>query len=307
MALTLGEAKIKALKLLDEYSLNGKLIDVNKNADYMLKMNALADMAQQELSGFRKIKAKYEISQATVSNLISNIPGIDSKQHLNNDLEFEVIGAKSYYFEVDNVSNIYIEEKISNNWVLIKSIDHTESDGFKAYKGNIEKQDESNPVKIRFSGNYVYNLRNIALYAYSFPTDEQIPSYSPEIKYQMPADFVEVDKVILEDTNGRYKELMNYYWESTNILVINYKYQGRISVNYFKMPSKITDTTPDSYEFEVDYTVANLIPFYIASFPKAEENPSLSGQYRRIYETGLINLDPEPEQGISVIEDINNW
>lgn len=311
MALTLGEAKRKALKLIDEYSINGQKVSDEKNKDYLLKMNDFADMAQQELSLFRKVPAHFEITQYTISNLISSDPGTDRIQHLKEDLTYEGVGAKSFYFEVDNIATVYIEELMSDgSWILKQTINTTNGSGFKTYKGFVSISDDSHTVRLRFSGIYVYNIRNIALYSYVFASVDAIPSYSRKVKYQMPTDFYEVDKVIFENNQGDYESLMNYYWEegtTGSFLVVDYNYQGKIRIEYYKRPGHIDDNTSDLYEFEVDYSLQNLIPYYIASMVKADENPALSSNYRRIYETGLINLEPKREQGIEVIEDVYNW
>lgn len=307
MGLTLGEVKQKALKLIDEYSINGSIISENKNADYTSKMNDLADTSQQELSQRRKIKAKYEFVQNTIWNLVANSPGYDFNAHLDQDITYIALGAKAYYFEVDNPAIIYLEEQVDGEWKTLKTITATDNQGFRAYKGAFLKYGLENEVRLRFSGDFIYNIRNIALYKYAFPNDDAVPPFLTKIRYTMPEDFAQLDNIILENDRGQYGHLMNYHWENDKELLIDYRYRGRVVINYFKKPSRITNSTPDSYEFEIDYTVANLIPYYIASIVKNEESPQTFNIYRSLYENGIMNLEPQQHDGIMVIEDINNW
>ncbi|CAI6073698.1 hypothetical protein [Cohnella sp. JJ-181] len=61
--MNLGEAKTRAIKLINEYSNNGALIPVASNRDYTLRMNALADDAQREISDKVSIDGSTEYVQ----------------------------------------------------------------------------------------------------------------------------------------------------------------------------------------------------------------------------------------------------
>jgi hypothetical protein len=70
--MNLGDAKNVALKLIDEYSLRGVIQSSGTNADYALRMNAFADLAQKEISDKVGIGATYTITQTQTPDLIEN-------------------------------------------------------------------------------------------------------------------------------------------------------------------------------------------------------------------------------------------
>lgn len=63
--MNLGAAKTRAIQLINEYSNNGSLISDTKNADYRLRMNNLADYAQNEISDKVGIDSTYTINDET--------------------------------------------------------------------------------------------------------------------------------------------------------------------------------------------------------------------------------------------------
>lgn len=303
MALTLGEAISKAIKLIDEYSINGKVISDIKNADYLNKMREIADMAQMELIRFRKIPAVYEIVQTPLTNLISSKPTQQLIYHRDTDLTYSALGALSYYFEIDNIATVLIKV----DGVQVAQIDNATKGSFTAYKDFVPGATATTNVSLVFSGPYLYNIKNIALYSSLYPSKEDIPRFSVKRRYTMPDDFMALQKFILEDTSENYITAMDYYWEDPKTLVMDYSYEGTLRIQYFRYPTKITEDTPDDYEFEVAPEVANLIPYYLAWNSKSSEEPQLAGQLRRIYETMLANLEPAPSAGIEVMQDVNNW
>jgi hypothetical protein len=150
----LGEAKTKAIKYINEYSNNGNLISTTTNADYLLRMNDLANAAQMEIATVRKIQASFSISQNPIINQIGLLQGFDEIQHLDKDITTTVaVGSKSYYFEVDRQCTVYIEEQINNVWTILTTIVVPNTvTSFAAYKGLITPSSASNNVRIRFQG-----------------------------------------------------------------------------------------------------------------------------------------------------------
>jgi hypothetical protein len=61
----LGEAKKRAIQLIEEYSVRGTITSDAKNADYLLRMNNLADYAQNEISDRVGIDASFSIDANT--------------------------------------------------------------------------------------------------------------------------------------------------------------------------------------------------------------------------------------------------
>jgi hypothetical protein len=302
ITINLGEAKKKALSLMAEYSVDGVPIPDGENADYLNRMNRFADTAQKEISQVKKIHAVYHLSHNPIKPQQGLLQGFDLKQYLpGTDLIDIFPGSKAYYFEVDNIADIYIEENVNGTWVALKTINNTVKGQFTAYKGLITASNPSNQIRLRFSGSFIYNLRNKALYPYSFPTDDDVMDYRPYVKYEMPTDFAELQKVIQQGDPRTYVEMIAYKWEGKRTFVLNYYDTGSFSIHYYRYPTSIDSTTPDTYEFEVDVEAQEAIPFFIAAHCLIDENQTLGIQLLNEYQTKLSRLYMADDFGITTI------
>jgi hypothetical protein len=288
--MNLGEVKKKSLSLMAEFSIDGVEISAAENADYLNRMNRFADIAQKEVSQVKKINAVFQISQNPIKSQLGLLQGFDVKQHLTSDIIDEYVGTKSYYFEVDNVATVYIEELTINGWVILETINNTVKKQFTAYKGLISASSPANKIRIRYSGSYPYNIRHRAMYEYSFPTASDVPDYRPYVKYQIPTDFAELQKVVETSDPRVYREMIDYYWEGRTTFVVNYYYHGSFDIHYYRYPTTITKETADTYELEVDTQAQEAIPFFIASRCLMDENPTLAIQLMNEYQTKLSRL-----------------
>jgi hypothetical protein len=299
--MNLGEAKAKALSLMAEYSIDGIEISAAENADYLNRMNRFADTSQKEIAQVKKIPAVKYISQNMVPNQLGQLYAFELKQKRDTDLIETAVGSKAYYFEVDNLATIYIEERTSSGWVVLKTITNTTKNQFAKYKGLIQATNPSADIRIRFSGPYIYNTKNRCLYAYPFPSDEDVPEYSPYVKYEMPIDFMELQKVIHVKDSMAYGQMIDYYWETKRTFVANYFHNGSFQIHYFRYPQTITKDTPDTYEFEVDIEAQELIPFFLGARALMDENQTLAIQLMNEYQTKLSRLYTPEDFGITTI------
>lgn len=283
---TLADCKQQVLSLIDEYSVDGQFISAGENADYLFRVPQFANKVQIEIAKMIKIPDVCRITQNFIPNQLGPIFGFDLKQYNPNDGTFILTaqGSKSYYFEVDNIATITFKE----NGVVLKTINNTTKGEFTAYKGNLNSN--GGTVTMEFSGLYVYNIRNTALFNVPFPTDEDVPTYKPYTYHDMPSDFMDLDKIIQEGNERTYREIRTFYWENRKRLRLNYYDQGSFDVHYWKYPSKVGSTTPDTYEFEVYEEAAQLIPFKVASLIIQPEKPDISARLLQIYETDLSRI-----------------
>lgn len=289
---------------------NGQYTPTAKNNDYLLLHNRLADVAQRKIATVKKLHATHKITQNPIENQLGLFEGFNIVQHLNTDLtDTQSTGSRAYHFEVDNNATIYIEEETSSGvWAILKAIAHTQSGtGFTRYKGVINPYSTANNVRIRFSGNYPYNIINRALFAYSFAADNDVPDYIPFVEYDLPDDFYDKDKVIIKTDERVYENYVAYKWKGKKTILINYYQPGEIEIQYYRYPVKIDDATLDSYEYEVDEEAQDLIPLYIASKVVAEEKPTLSGILYNEFRLGLAELENPNNTGTEVIETVDGW
>lgn len=274
----LDESKQKGLSLIAEYSTDGVPIPAGENADYLNRMNRFADIAQKQVAQIKKIHAVYSISQNPIPNPLNN--GSDIAQHLKSDLTYQAIGSRSYYFEVDNAATIYIDEQINGTWQVINSITNTAKGKYTAYKGLISPINPGNAIRLRFSGQYPYNVRNVALYEVTFASVDDIQPFTKYLRYAMPSDFMRVKQVDID---------ADYQWQGKTLLVER-DYSGSFDVEYYRYPTTITADTPDTYEFEVDVDAQEAIPFFMGARAVADENEDIASALMGEYRNMLANL-----------------
>jgi len=301
---TLGDCKDMVLSLIDEYSVDGVIIGASDNADYLNRVARFSNKVQIEIAKIMKIPATYKITQNHIINQLGNIFGFDLIQYVPklypSGYVLSGTGSLAYYFEVDNLATITFKE----NGVAFKTINNTVKGEFTAYKGNLTIGNINSTITMEFTGLYVYNIRNTALWDVPFPLDSDVPIYKPYVFYDMPVGFMDLDKIIFEGNERVYRETQAYFWENRQRLRLGYYESGSFDVHYWKYPTKIDSTTLDSYVFEVYEEAAQLIPFKVASLIIQPEKADISARLLQIYETDLsriINKQvQEPQQVQSV-------
>lgn len=299
------------IKLLDFYSNAGNVIPSSdgNTLDATLRFPEFAQIAQIEIATTAKyIRKVKEISQNPIPNLmVSPLYQFNIYSHLNRDItDMTAKGAKSYYFEVDNVADIYIEEETApNTWTVLDTINHTTPKGiYTTYKGFIAATNVNNNVRIRFSGSYPYNIRNRFLCAYTFPTVEDIPNYQRYVKYTMPDDFYQLEKVVNKGNDMLYQDTVDWQWEGRNIIAVNYFLVGEIDVFYYAYPTPVPSNPTDDWEFDLDEEACQAIPFYVASQVLIDDpaNKSTSMTLLTLYQGKLANMSNVITQGAQSIK-----
>lgn len=78
---------------------------------------------------------------------------------------------------------------------------------------------------------------------------------------------------------------------------------GTAKIFYYKYPEKITDTTPDTYEFELSNDVLEIMPYGVAAdILKSDVSNGYGQIYAQRYETMLQRLDPRHSTGLIYID-----
>ena len=288
----------KTIQLINQFSVNGNLI-TTKNSDYYLRFLNLCDTAQKEIATVRKIPNVMQFSQNQIPNLISQYTGVQISQHTNQDVLFSGLGAKSYTFECDGNATITIEV----NGVVQSTINCVSNGIYVNYNGVITSI-ASDSVVIRCSGQYVYNVWNIALYAYNFAYG--IPPYRAYLSYAIPPDFMELRDLQYEMPPFSFIEITDYRIKLKNLMVNSYLV-GNMALNYWKYPTTITKDTLMTTELECEVDAQELIPYYCAAHLYMEDNAQVATQWLNEYEVKLSrlkNLIPDSQQ---IIQDVWGW
>lgn len=259
--MTLQDSFIQAIKKINEYSNSGRIIpETDGNyMDYRLRMPGFANDAQMKIAQFIPIPAVKSISQPQIPNLLGLHNGWDIELLLpdKGDKVYSAMGAKSFYIEVDRPCTITIEEGPN----ILKTIQHAEK-GFTAYKGNLTPLGNG-MITMKVSSTQPVQIKNRALFAYSFGTDEDVPTYQPYIPYTLES-YMDFDKVYRAYDQRQLAEWSDYKKPTKEgKIYLNWFLDGEFTVHYFRLPTVIDDKTDLNYEYEVDKRVHNIIPYFI--------------------------------------------
>ena len=209
---------------------------------------------------------------------------------VNDTKEFEVDGAKSYYFRIAGTPTsckLFIGG--------VESIDFAvDSDGFKTYKGNIPftGTEEDTTVKIAISADSPVNVANMCFYDCKFKSDDAVPQYEKYIRLNLSEllnDFYQLAPAELYSlgyTGNDYIVADDYFQEADKTLVIPRDKQGTFVIHYRAYPQQIALDTPDDTELTLDPEVAALIPLYMASQLYKDDDNAIATVYRNEFEVG---------------------
>lgn len=320
MGKTLANVKNDTIVLINNKSASGQIIpDLDGNQmDYLLRIPSLANAAQMEIATtYKKIVTHFSVSQYPAVNGITNPSRMfDIYEHTSADVSFLAPGAAAYYFEVDNLADIYIEEEVNGAFQPLSSPIHIQvsekPSAYQAFKGFITPSDPQSNVRIRFSGDYEYRIRNVALYTSKFASADDIPAYTRYNSYTMPADFFQLmpDGITFKGNNSDgypFVKTADYFWQGFNTLCINYYNRGEYTVYYYRYPTTIGDDTPDTYTFEIDPEAQELIPYYVAAHILMDEKPNIGTLLLNEYNNKLAQLSNPDVYGKTEIENTTGW
>lgn len=298
-----GEIKLAALKKIDPAITS--LMSTRNTKDYLNSIIPAANRGLFDLS----TAGKYIIKECCINvpenrNLLSDTE--KTVQHINDDIEYSATGARAYYYEVTGAATIRIY--VGKTLVSTKEIP-THSD-FEVVKGIIPN-DEKKIVKIVFSGDYPYQLRNVALYDIKFADDKSVWDYAPvlriDLKTYADSFYRLVTTDVVREKDGSYIKYKDYEWEGDSTLILDGLSEGNYKVHYFAYPQEITTDTADDYELALDPEVAALLPVYIAAELYEDDDSSMAYYFREQYTEAKQRLVPTQVQGKARFVDRWGW
>lgn len=160
----------------------------------------------------------------------------------------------------------------------------------------------ANEALLRIATNYKHIIKR-----YPLLTDISTPDTN--IRYNLKTlipDFYKFKKLIYEE-DGNYSILGDYHFEDDDVLIINSKYKGNVTIEYYAYPAKITDSTPENDELDVPDDVAVLLPLYIASELYKEDDIQIATIYRNQFEVGLQELRDNDTGDIIQFQNTKGW
>ena len=276
---TKGDCLKLYLRLLDEATKKGIELPETKNADYRDKFNYFLNESLKYMAGLIKIPAVFQVTHNPVPNQLGLLSGFDIRQYLpGKPIILTGVGTKSYHLEMDNIGTV----TIAVNGTTVDTIENTEKRKFTAHKGNITATD-TDTVTVTFGGDYPYNIRNTALFAYPFATDDDVPNYTRYVEYSMPDDFMSFDTVILRSDPAIYEIYKGMKWENNKKVILEYFKPGSFDIHYYRYPAEVLPTALDTVELDIEDKGLDLLALDIAIRATAADNPSLSSWLRSLF------------------------
>lgn len=299
MATTAQQVFNITMALVDEV-LDTGLISASDTISYSAKTPSLLTLLQSELIKQGDIYSTYEISNKPLTNLLGYLSGFDIQEFTGTELTFEGAGSvKSYYFEVDRVGTVYVED-YNGSWNTLATVTTTNTpDGFTSYKGVVTPSSGATKSRLRFNGSYYYRCVNRGLFAVPFALAADVPSFRPWVKKQMPSDFKSVSEIINEFPDRQYANDSNYKWEGRRDLYINYFYDGNIRIVYRPVPNMITALT-DTMQVD-DVTARTIVPYGLAAHLMLNENPDTASFFNGRYEELKAGSSKKPPSASEMI------
>lgn len=274
--------------------------------NYRAFINA-TNRAIKEVNEINPKKAVYSITQNSLENLIGNSKTMFQTVKFKNTnysenseyYAYRATSPRAYYFEADGKGTAYIERETAlNEWETVETITLDSSRQYKAYKGLIDYESDTF-YRIRFSGDYTYNIRNIAMYGEVYSDDEDdIPAFTPYVRYDIKElvgdTFKKLDKVVIYE--GEYYEgkeyILNrdYFTEDGHIILLNYFDVGQFNIWYMVYPKKLTIDDGEETQIDIEDDLCHLLPELVAHYVWLEDKPDISQRYYDLYKLKAIEL-----------------
>lgn len=300
MSYTWHDIKLACLQKM--FSSSGTTIQIDSSTkEYIDSMPQAANEGLQLLSTAKKfiLKSRQFIVQP-VPNLLGDT--FEKQYVTNGEVTFSFQNAKSYYFTVQG-KHIHCTLTVGDNDPIVIQTpsdnlddDTIESeDRFAVFKGNITNPD-GDLVTLTFTCEYPFHVRNVCLYEYAYPTDEDVPDYEEYIHYYLPdlmESFYQLSENDLYYEGGKKKAYVpaeEYYQEADKTLVIPRSKPGIYTVYYKAYPTQITQETEDDYVMELDPEVAAILPLYMASQLYKDDDNAIATVYRNEFEIAYERL-----------------
>lgn len=133
--------------------------------------------------------------------------------------------------------------------------------------------------------------------------------------YQMPDDFFQLcgRGIPYYDTGSDLQPLVmshQYMWRNRNLLCIQKDIVGEFSVDYYRYPVEVTDSTVGTTELDNVIEAQQCVPFYVSAHLVQTSNPSLAAVLTNEFETKLSRISDAIQSEVTQIEDVfdfNSW
>lgn len=282
---------VKLATLQKMFAADNSIVNDESTSGYIAAMPYAANEALQMLSTAGKfLIKKFNIVHAPVDNILPDTLSKTIHQIINGSKSFDGSEALSYYFEVCGIGTCTITVGDTS----VKTINLTDKTQYTIFRGNVTNADKK-LVTLTFSSTYPMEVRNIALYAASFPSDDDVPTFREKIPYKITDivdDFYMLDPqgIYFEGDYSTYLNTSDFYQEADKTILLNRKSEGSYTVYYKAYPPQITAETEDTYELPLDAEIVPLMPLYMASQLYKDDDNGIATSYRNEFEVAFERL-----------------
>ena len=283
---------IKLATLQKMFAADGfEIVQDESTKDYLAGMPYAANEGLQRLATAGKfVKKSIVLSHSPAKNLVpTNVSDavLDGK-----DYSITVEGGKSYYFQFSGIGTALITGGDDEKVISIDSYGT-----YAEIKGNYANT-VGGPITITFASEYPASVKNLAVYADTFPTvndEDLVQEYGKYVKYdlrKLAPDFYNLfnNSIVYEGSKQTYLNTTDYYRESDHVLILPRTMPGMYTIYYNAYPGQITEDTEDEYEMALDPEVIVLLPLYMAAELYKDDDNGIATTYRNEFEVGLESL-----------------
>lgn len=274
-----------------------------------------ANRALLQVNALRPATGAYALHHDPLPNVVKENTFAPLQKY--DELCFEARGVKAFYFEADGNGMMVVERWTGEGWLPILEKELSSSRLFKSYRGFIpnETGEKSDLVRLRFAGDYLYAVKNVAMYALLYSGDEKdIPAFEPHTRYDMRVlapDFLAFEKpTVRRASDGEYL-FDGYLIENGGTLLLPYEQNGLYEVLYQRRPNRIeysAKVAEDETKIDLDEDLCALLPMLIASYVWVEDEPEKAAYYLDLYRERAAFVesrkrDPAPAS----VRSVNGW
>ena len=253
-----------------------------------------ANRALYEVAVLRPQTGSVLVHHEPLENMINNSSFAPLKKI--DDIIFMEDGAKAFYFEAYGIGSCHVEKynESTGTWTdCYAPIAINSPNTYTAYRNFFKYDNEfvEGQVRLRFTGDYVFYVRNVAIYQYLLGANAaDIPAYEPYTAYDISAmapDFLTLYKPpIVDDGTHDYLSGNEYDVENGRVVQLPYGKPGVYKIRYNRKPTAIADDGDPAHNtavIDLDEDLCQLLPCLIAAFVWADDEDAKAQYYLAQY------------------------
>lgn len=260
-----------------------------------------ANRAILQANRIKPLTSIYKLNHFPLDNIIIGGEYFEPLCKDKEALIFVAESARSYYFECNGNGAVIIEKNTDGeNWNVIGHIDLSSNDGrFIQYRGFI--LDGENKVdgfvRLRFIGDYLYYVQNIALYGSLVSAEiKDIPTYARNITYDIASrtnDFMAFVCPPIVDAKRDKAFVLNqdYFIEEEGKILIPASAKGVFDICYQRKPREVTSDGMETNEsIDLSDELCAILPNLVASYIWLDDEPDKAQYYLSLYREQVAEI-----------------